>query len=129
MYFFQKNKIMKLLLIINMLFLFPKEEVINNPLQISEHSNPIINATDTKYLIYTSGEKLIANKENCEVDSTSSFPTFSSPYVLCIAKDKNYYLFSRNNPNNIFYLITSTNTNQSLYLQLLSQIGINLLDI
>ena len=96
------------LFLINILFLLTKEEIINNPIKISEHSNPIILIVNTQYYIFTSGEKIIVNKETGEIDSISSFATYSNPYILCRTQENNFYVFSRNNPDNKFFLLTST---------------------
>ena len=107
MFFLQKwYHIQKILFLINILFPSSKEEVINNPIKISDHSYPIILQTDTQYYILTSGEKIFVEKETGEIKSNSSFISFSFPYVLCQTQSNIYYFFTKNLNNYNYYLIT-----------------------
>ena len=90
-------------------FLLSKEEIINNPLKINENSNPVISQTETKYYIFTSGKFTIIDKETGIIESNSAFISYSRPYVSWTIQSNSLYIFSKNNPNNKYYRITSNN--------------------
>ena len=52
-----------------------------------------------------SGETIFVKKENGEIESNSTFISFSFPYVLCQTQTNNYYIFSKNQGNYNYYLI------------------------
>ena len=94
MNYIKELRIIKIFFILNILFLLSKEEIINNPIKISDYSNPIILTTSTQYVIYTSGQRITINKEIGEIESTTSFYTYNKPYVLCIDESNNFYIYS-----------------------------------
>ena len=95
--------ILKILIIIICSILSSKEETINNPVKISDHSNPIILQDGQQYYIYTSGEVIIINKETGEVESRNTFGTYSKPFIFPIDESNNKFIYSKN----AFYQLTS----------------------
>ena len=89
-----EKKILRIFFILNILFLSSKEAIINNPILISEHENPIFLVTSDRnnYIICTSGEIIILNT-NGEIQSRNDFPTYSFPYVWIVDESNNYYIF------------------------------------
>ena len=78
-----------------LLFLLSKEEIINNPIKISDHPNPLILHSASKILIYTSGEMIIIDKETGNIDSSTTFLTYNKPYVLCNDESNYFYIYSQ----------------------------------
>ena len=62
--------------------LFKEEEIINNPIRISDHPNPIVLTYNDKYAILTSGQSVVVNKETGIIESNYNFCEYSFPYVL-----------------------------------------------
>ena len=109
MIFFEKwNEIQTklFLIIIIILFLLSKGEIMNNPIKISDHSNPMILQSTAKYYIFTSGELIIINQESGLIESNSTFPYYSSPNLLIIDQSNNYFIFSRNKEEKKCYIIS-----------------------
>ena len=48
---------------------FKEEEIINNPLIISDHPNPLILTYNDKYVLLTSGQSIVVNKETGNIES------------------------------------------------------------
>ena len=84
-----------ILIILFFLIISTKEDIINNPIQVSEHPNPVILYTQTQYYIYTSGESIIINKENGKIESRNDFCTYTKPYVLCNDESNNFFIYSQ----------------------------------
>ena len=100
------KNIIFIIIIINFVHL-SKQETINNPVKISDYSNPAIYQTTTNYYLITSGEKIILNNETCMKELNTTFAIYSSPYALCSDESNNYYIFSRNGEDRKCYLINS----------------------
>ena len=100
MNYIKELKIINIIFILNTFFLLTKEEIINNPIKISDYSNPIILITNTQYIIYTSGQRIILNMETGEIESTTDFNTYNKPYILCKDESNNFYIYSYS--NNLF---------------------------
>ena len=65
-----------------MFHLFKEEEIINNPLIISNNPNPLIlTYNDNKYIILTSGQSIVVNKETGNIEANYNFCEYSFPYV------------------------------------------------
>ena len=103
---------LKILIVILCLILFTNEEIINNPVKISDNPNPIILQSVQQYFIYTSGEVIIVNKETGEVESRNTFGTYSKPFISPIDESNNVYIYSQN----LFYKITSGTTYSTITL-------------
>ena len=91
----QSHQIFPIIIILfPIFFILSKEEIINNPLLISEKENPIIiHLTIGIYYIYTSGEFIII-KSNGEIQ-TKTFATYDTPYIWIADESfSNYYIFS-----------------------------------
>ena len=87
------NKIMNIFFILNILLILSKEEIINNPILLSENEKPLfIKATSGTYYIYTSGE-LITIKVTGEI-TTQTFPVYGYPYIWISSEGNNYYIYS-----------------------------------
>ena len=99
----KKFYILKILVIILCLNLLTNEEIINNPVKISDNPNPIILYSDQNYYIYTSGEVIVVNKETGEVESRNTFATYTKPFISPRDESNNVYIYSKN----LFYKITS----------------------
>ena len=99
----EKLKLSKTLFIMFLLINSIKEEIINNPIKISDHPNPIILHTQTQYYIYTSGECIITNRENGEIESKNTFGSYSKPFVLCRDESGNFFIYAKN----LYYQIIS----------------------
>ena len=95
------HKILNMFFIFNILYLqFKSEDIINNPILISESINPIfIKATSGAHYIYTSG-KLITIKSTGEI-TTSTFPSYGFPYIWLSDEGNNYYIYSSTNIYNV----------------------------
>jgi hypothetical protein len=52
---------------------FKEEEIINNPIIISDYSNPLVLAYNDNYVILTSGQSIIVNKETGIIESNYNF--------------------------------------------------------
>ena len=100
MNYIKELRIINIIFILNIFFLLTKEEIINNPIKISDYSNPIILTTNTQYVIYTSGQRIILNMETGEIESTTDFYTYNKPYILCKDESNNFYIYSYS--NNLF---------------------------
>ena len=85
-----------LLFIIIFLVLVSKGDIINNPVLVTDHANPIIFQDDNYYYIYTSGEFVKLSKTTGEKITTSLFGTYTSPYVWITDQSNNNYIFSKN---------------------------------
>ena len=85
-----------LLFIIIFLVLVSKGDIINNPVLVTDHANPIIFQDDNYYYIYTSGEFVKLSKTTGEKITTSLFGIYTSPYVWITDQSNNNYIFSKN---------------------------------
>ena len=85
------------------LFILTREDLINNPIKISDNPNPIIVQSQTKYYIYTSGESIIVNKENGEIESRNAFCTYTKPFVFCRDESNNAFIYSNNGYHKIIF--------------------------
>jgi len=74
--------------------LFKEEEIINNPLMITDHSNPLVQTYNNKYVILSSGQSTVVNKENGIVESNYIFCEYSSPYVLGSTESGQKFIYS-----------------------------------
>ena len=90
------KKFLNIFFILNILYLTSKEEdIINNPILISENENPIyIKSTSGAFYIYTSGE-LITIKSTGEV-TKKTFPQYNFPFIWISDEGSNYYIYSSN---------------------------------
>jgi len=86
---------LKIIFISIFLFFKSKEEIINNPVKISDTSNPIVIQKDSKYCVFTSKLNIIINKETGLIESTNSIAEYNRPYVLCIDESNNYFLYAK----------------------------------
>ena len=77
-----------------MFHFFKEEEIINNPLIISDHPNPLILTYNDKYTILTSGQSLIVNKETGNIESNYNFCEYSFPYVLGSIESGQKFIYS-----------------------------------
>ena len=73
---------------------FKEEEVINNPIIITDHPNPIILVSSTKYIILTSGQTIYVNKETGTIASNYNFCEYSFPYVLGTTESGQKFIYS-----------------------------------
>ena len=95
-----------LLFTLNFLTFLSNEEIINNPIKISDHSYPIISSKDDKYIVFTSGEVIIVDKTNGKIESSSNFCEYSPPYVYGNDESNQYFIYSSKK----FCLISDTYT-------------------
>ena len=72
----------RIIFLLLLFHLFKEEEIINNPIIISDHPNPLILAYNNKYIILTSGKSVVVNKETGNIESNYNFCEYSFPYVL-----------------------------------------------
>ena len=95
------HKILNIFFILNIFYLpFKSEDIINNPILISESINPIfIKATSGSLYIYTSGA-LITIKSTGEKTITT-FPSYGFPYIWLADEGNNYYIYSYTNIYNV----------------------------
>ena len=77
--------------------LFKEEAIINNPIIISDHPNPIILYSSTNYIILTSGQVVYVNKETGIIDSSYNFCEYSFPYVLGSTESGKRFIYSSQN--------------------------------
>ena len=73
---------------------FKEEEIINNPIIISDYSNPLVLAYNDNYVILTSGQSIIVNKETGIIESNYNFCEYSSPYVLGSTESGQNFIYS-----------------------------------
>ena len=76
---------------------FNEEEVINNPIIITDHPNPIILISSTRYIILTSGQVVYVNKETGTIASNYNFCEYSFPYVLGSTESGQRFIYSSHN--------------------------------
>ena len=88
------------------LLILSKEDIINNPIKISDHANPIILHSLSEYYIYTSGESIILDKETGEIKSRASFATYNKPYALCLDESNHYFIYSQ---KKLYQILPPTN--------------------
>ena len=87
--------IYNLLILFNILFFLSKADIINNPILLTNHGNPILLQDGSYYFIYTSGEVVIINKSTSQI-TTSPFGTYAAPYLFIIDESNNYYVYGSN---------------------------------
>ena len=74
--------------------LFKEEEIINNPIIISDNPNPLVLTYKEKYIILTSGQTIYVNKETGTIASNYNFCEYSSPYVLGSTESGKNFIYS-----------------------------------
>ena len=94
---FMNNLIPKIFIIFHFSLFLSKEEIINNPIKISDHPNPIIIPLQNQYYILTSGESIVVDKQTGEIQSRADFATYSKPYVFCIDESNQIFIYSQKN--------------------------------
>jgi len=104
----QKHIIFRFIFLLLLFHLFKEEEIINNPIIISDHQNPLILPYNDKYVILTSGQSIVVNKETGIVESNYNFCEYSSPYILGSTESGQNFIYSSEK----FYKITLPNTFQ-----------------
>ena len=89
-------KIQNILFLFNFFIFLSEEDIINNPFLITNHGNPIVLQDSNNYYIYTSGQFVIINKSTRQITSTSTFGTYTEPYIWVADQSNNYYIFASN---------------------------------
>jgi len=74
--------------------LFKEEEIINNPIIISDNPNPLVLTYKEKYIILTPGQSSVVNKETGIIESNYNFCEYSSPYVLGSTESGKNFIYS-----------------------------------
>ena len=93
--------------LINILLL-TKGEILNNPLELSISSNPILHNLTNEITIYSSDNKLIQNAITRETISSDSFCSLSDINTLILnSETNNYYIYSLSSQ----YLISLSDNN------------------
>ena len=87
------EKIINIFLILTII-LISKEAIINNPVLISEHGNPItlLSSDNNYYIVCTSGE-IVRVKTSGEIQSRNTFPTYNAPYIWMTDESSNHFLY------------------------------------
>ena len=86
----------KIIIIFNFLIITSKEEdIINNPILVTKHGNPIILQNSNYFFIYTSGERVLINRATREISSIA-FGSYEAPYIWVKDESNNYYIFASN---------------------------------
>ena len=114
MHSIKELKINKLFFIIIFIFELSKEDIINNPILISNNPNPIILTSSTQYIIFTSGKRIIMEKETGNIVSTSSLVEYTKPYVLCSDESNNYYIYWNRQLTQIIPSVTTISYNTQM---------------
>ena len=89
-----KLNIFKFTLLLLLFHLFKEEEIINNPIMLSEHSNRIVIPYNDNYIILTSGQSIYVNKETGNIESNYNFCEYSFPYVLGSTESGKNFIYS-----------------------------------
>ena len=58
----------RIIFLLLLFHLFKEEEIINNPIMLSEHSNRIVIPYNDNYIILTSGQSIYVNKETGNIE-------------------------------------------------------------
>ena len=88
------HKLFRFIFLLLLFHFFKEEEIINNPLIISDHPNPLILTYNDKYAILTSGQSVIVNKETGNIESNYNFCEYSFPYVLGSTESGQKFIYS-----------------------------------
>ena len=95
------KKIFNIVFILNILFIFSKEDIFNNPLLVSETANPIpIKGASGYYYIYTSGKFIKLNPDG-RINSTKTSKTYNAPFIWVSTEKNNYFIFSSSAMNRV----------------------------
>jgi hypothetical protein len=102
---------LRFIIILLLFYLFKEEEIINNPIIISDNPNPLVLTYNDKYIILTSGQSAVVNKETGISESNYDFCEYSSPYVLGSTESGINFIYSSQKlclftPPNIFQTYT-----------------------
>ena len=89
-----KQKFFRFIFLLLLFHLFKEEEIINNPLIISDHPNPLILTYNDKYVLLTSGQSIVVNKETGNIEANYNFCEYSFPYVLGSTESGQKFIYS-----------------------------------
>jgi len=85
---------LRFIFLLSLFHSYKEEEIINNPIMVSDHQNPLVLAYNDKYIILTSGQRVIVNKETGIIESSNNFCEYSSPYVLGSTESGQKFIYS-----------------------------------
>ena len=100
---------LRFIIILLLFHLFKEEEIINNPIMLSEHSNRIVIPYNDNYIILTTGQSIYVNKETGNIESNYNFCEYSFPYVLSSTESGKNFIYSSKK----FHEFTLPNTFQT----------------
>ena len=89
-----KHKFFRFIFLLLLFHSYKEEEILNNPIMVSDHQNPLVLAYNDKYAILTSGQSVVVNKETGNIESNYNFCEYLFPYVLGSNESGQKFIYS-----------------------------------
>ena len=93
-FFYTQSFIIRTFFILNILIFLSNGEIINNPIKISNNPYPFLLLSGNNYIVFTSGEALVVEKETGAIISSSNYCTFSFPYIYGSNESGEFFIYS-----------------------------------